>query len=73
MNASEILGKQVLDRSGNNIGKVADIGFNYPQWTVTHLEVKIGMIKKILIETAKVDKIGDKIILNITKDELEKA
>lgn len=73
MNASEILGKQVLDKSGNNIGKVSDIGINFPQWTVNHFEVKTGMIKKILIGTAKVEKIGDKIILNITKDELEKA
>lgn len=73
MNASEILGKQVLDRSGNNLGKVADIGINFPQWTVNHLAVKIGMIKKIPIGIDKVDKIGDKIILNITKDELEKA
>ena len=73
MNASEILGKQVLDKSGNNVGKVADIGINFPQWTVNHLTVKIGMIKKISIGTDKVEKIGDKIILNNTKDELEKA
>jgi sporulation protein YlmC with PRC-barrel domain len=73
MNTSEILGKQVLDKSGNNVGKVADIGINFPQWTVNHITVKIGMIKKIQIEIDKIEKIGDKIILNNTKDELEKA
>jgi sporulation protein YlmC with PRC-barrel domain len=73
MNTSEILGKQVLDKSGNNVGKVVDIGINFPQWTVNHLTVRIGIIKKIPVGIDKIEKIGDKIILNNTKDDLEKA
>ena len=73
MNATEILGKQVLDKSGNNVGKIVDVRINFPQWTIIHLEVKIGIIKKTMIGVDKVEKVGDKIILNITKDELEKA
>ena len=73
MNTREIIGKEVLDKSGNKVGKVDDININFSQWTVTHLIVKVGMIKKISIGIDKIDKIGDKIILKATKDELEKS
>jgi sporulation protein YlmC with PRC-barrel domain len=73
MNTREIIGKEVLDKSGNKVGKVDDIDINFPQWTVNHLTVRIGMIKKIPIGIEKIEKIGDKIILNNTKDELGKA
>ena len=73
MNTSELIGKEVLDKSGNNMGKVADIDINFPQWTVNHLIVRTGMIKKVPIGIDKIDKIGDKIILKIAKDEIEKT
>ncbi len=64
MHTSELLGKQVLDKNGNDI--------NLPQWTVNHIMLKIGMIKKLPIGIDIIDKVGDKIILKITRDELEK-
>ena len=70
MNTSELIGKEVLDKSGNNVGKVVDIDINFPQWTVNHLIVRTGMIKKVLIGIDKIDKIGDKIILKTAKGEL---
>ena len=73
MNTSELLGKQVLDKNGNNVGKVVDIDINLPQWTVTHIMLKIGLIKKIPIGIDKIDKVGDKIILKIARDELKKS
>ena len=69
MNTHEIFGKEVLDKSGNKVGKVDDININFSQWTVTHLIVKVGMIKKISIGIDKIDKIGDKIILKTAKGE----
>ncbi len=72
MHTSELLGKQVMDKNGNNVGKVVDIDINLPQWTVNHIMLKIGLIKKLPIGIDKIDKVGDKIILKITKDELEK-
>ena len=50
-----------------------DIGLNFPQWTVSHLVVKVGLIKKIPVAVDKIDKTGDRIILKIARDELEKA
>jgi sporulation protein YlmC with PRC-barrel domain len=70
MNTSELIGKEVMDKNGNNVGKVADIDINFPQWTVNQLIVRIGMIKKIPIGIDKIDKIGDKIILKTAKSEL---
>ena len=73
LNTSELIGKEVLDKSGNNVGKVADFDINFPQWIVSQLMVKVSMIKKVPIGIDKIDKIGDKIILKIGTDDLEKA
>jgi sporulation protein YlmC with PRC-barrel domain len=73
MHTSELLGKQVMDKNGNNVGKVVDIDINLPQWTVNHIILKIGMIKKLPIGIDIIDKIGDKIILKTAKDELRKS
>ena len=73
MYTSELLGKQVMDKNGNNVGKVVDIDINLPQWTINHMMLKIGIIKKLSIGIDMIDKIGDKIILKITRDELEKS
>jgi sporulation protein YlmC with PRC-barrel domain len=73
MNTSELIGKEVLDKSGNNVGRVVDVGIDFPQWTVSSLLVKVGIIKKIPIEVDKIDKTGDKIILKIARADLEKA
>lgn len=70
MNISELIGKQVLDKNGNNVGKVADFGIDLTHWTVNQIILRIGMIKKVPVGLDIIDKIGDKIILKITKDEL---
>ena len=73
MNISGLIGKQVLDKNGNNVGKVADVDFNFPQWSVNHLIVWTGIFKKTPIGIDKIEKIGDKIILKTGKGELSKA
>ncbi len=73
MHTSEILGKGVLDMNANRVGRVVDIDVSLPQWTINHIVVKMGFMKKLTIGIDKIDKIGDKVILRVTKDELEKA
>jgi sporulation protein YlmC with PRC-barrel domain len=73
MNIGEIIGKEVLDKGGNKVGKVADIDINFPEWTVNQLILKVGMLKKMPVGVDKIDKIGDKILLKIGKEDLEKA
>ena len=72
MNISELIGREVLDKSGNNVGKVVDIDVNISEWSVDYLVVKVGLIKKIPITVDKIDKVGDKIILKTAKSEMEK-
>jgi len=73
MHTSELLRKQVLDKNGNNVGKVVDIDINLPVWNVNQITVKIGMMKKLPIGIDMIDKVGDKVILKITRDELQKS
>jgi sporulation protein YlmC with PRC-barrel domain len=73
MHTSELLRKQVLDKNGNNIGTVADIDITLPMWTVNQITVKMGMLKKLPIGIDMIDKVGDKVILKITRDELQKS
>jgi sporulation protein YlmC with PRC-barrel domain len=73
MHTSELLGKQVLDKNGNNVGKVLDIDINLPQWNVSQIIVKMGIMSKLPIGIDIIDKVGDKVILKITRDELKKS
>jgi sporulation protein YlmC with PRC-barrel domain len=70
---SHIMGKEVLDKSANKIGLVVDIDYNFPLWTINQLVVRMGILKKINIGVEKIDKIGDRVILKVTKDELVKV
>jgi sporulation protein YlmC with PRC-barrel domain len=70
MRISEIFGKGVLDKNANNVGKVIDADINLSPWEIKHFIVKIGIAKKLPISVEKVDKCGDKVILNVTKEEL---
>jgi sporulation protein YlmC with PRC-barrel domain len=67
---SNIIRKGVLDKNANKIGTVVDIDFNFPLWTTNYLVVRMNVIKKLNIGVEKIDKIGDKVILKVTKDEL---
>ena len=72
MNTKELFGKEVLDVNANTVGKVADIDFDMQQGNVNHIVVKAGLTKRYAVSLDKIDKIGDKVILGIRKDDLEK-
>jgi len=72
MRITEILGMGVIDRDANTLGKVADFDINTSSWTINSLIVKSGIIKKSTIGIDKIDKIGDKVLLKVTKGELGK-
>ncbi len=73
MNASEIIGKEVFDKDVRRIGKLADIGLDIEKGTVDYFVIKMGLTKKAQITHSEIARAGDKIILNITKEELEKS
>ena len=71
MNTNELFGKEVLDANANRIGKVADIDVDLLQGVVNHMIVKTGLTKKYVVSLEKIDKIGDKVVLRVTKDDLK--
>ena len=73
MNTKELLGKRVLDVNANKIGKVADMDFNMQEGVINSIVVKAGLTKKFHISLDKIGKIGDEIMLRISKDELRKT
>ena len=73
MNTGELFGKEVLDINANSIGKVSDIDFDLMGSTITHIVVKAGLNKKYHVDPDKIDKVGDKVILNVDKDKITKG
>lgn len=72
MITKDLLGKEVLDDDANSIGKVAEIDFDVYKGTLNHFMVKSGWGKKYSITFDKINKVGDKVILNVKKDQIEK-
>ena len=73
MNTKELLGKRVLDVNANKIGKVADMDFNIQEGLINSIVVKAGLTRKFHVSLDKIGKIGDEIMLRISKDELGKT
>jgi sporulation protein YlmC with PRC-barrel domain len=72
MNTGELFGKEVLDSSANKIGKVVDLDFDVQKGMIDHIVIKAGLTKRYIMGLDKIDKIGDRIVLNIGEDELQK-
>lgn len=70
MNTKELFSKRVLDVNANEIGKVTDMDFNIQKGLINSIVVKAGLTKKYHISLDKIGKIGDDIMLKISKDEL---
>jgi sporulation protein YlmC with PRC-barrel domain len=70
MNIKKIIGKSVFDKNANTVGKVVDFDIDISSWTISNFIVKSGMIKTLKIGVDKIDKLGDKVLLKVTKEEL---
>lgn len=70
MNTRELLGKRVLDVNAKKIGKVADMDFSMEEGVINSIVVKAGLTKKYHTSLDRIGKIGDEIMLRISKDEL---
>ena len=70
MNTKELFSKRVLDVNANKIGKVTDMDFNIQKGLINSIVVKAGLTKKYHISLDKTGKIGDEIMLKISKGEL---
>jgi sporulation protein YlmC with PRC-barrel domain len=73
MKSNELVGKEVLDAGAHIVGNVKAIDIDVKKWTVTGIIVKTGFIKKLLVLTGDIDKIGDKVVLKVTIDKIQKT
>ena len=73
MKGSELIGKEVIDAGARIIGPVKGLELDIKKWIVTGIIVKTGFIKKLLILTGDIDKVGDKVMLKVTIDKIQKT
>ncbi|MCC7549930.1 MAG: PRC-barrel domain-containing protein [Methanobacterium sp.] len=75
MKVSEFFGRRVLDKKANEIGKVADMTIEPKEGIILSMIIStsdFGLTRKDLeIVTADIDEVGDYILLNVEKEELE--
>lgn len=75
MKVSDFFGRRVLDKKANEIGKVADMVIKPKEGLITTIIIStsdFGLTRKDLeITTADIDEVGDYLLLNIEKAELE--
>ena len=74
MKTTKIIGKKVLDKTANEIGKVHDIDIDFKLNKINFITVNSGELslrKNVYdIEPEKISQVGDYILLNIQKSEL---
>ena len=73
MKAKDLLGKEVIDVDAKVVGKVVDIDLDIGKATILDISVKTGFTKKVSISPRDIDKIGDKVLLKVSKDKMKKA
>jgi sporulation protein YlmC with PRC-barrel domain len=73
MKAKELLGKEVIDVDAKVVGKVVDMNLNISKATILGILVKTGLTKKVSILPGDIDRIGDKVLLRVSKDKIRKA
>lgn len=72
MKSREIIGKEVLDAEAKSIGSVQDLEIDLTKWTVSGLIVKRGFMRKITIAAGNIDKVGDKVVLKVAFEKIQK-
>ncbi|CDG64815.1 MAG: hypothetical protein PWQ15_586 [Methanobacterium sp.] len=75
MKVSDFFGRRVLDKKANEIGKVVDMVIKPKEGIITSLIIStsdFGLTRKDLeIVTSDIEEVGDYLILNVEKAEIE--
>jgi sporulation protein YlmC with PRC-barrel domain len=68
---SEIERKEVLDVNANRVGNIIDVDLDVNKGTINHFMIKIGVFKKVPLTPEKIDRIGSKVLLKVSRVDLE--
>jgi sporulation protein YlmC with PRC-barrel domain len=71
MKARDLMGRKVYDKDAIEIGKVSDLELDMSSFTIQKIYIKSGMMTGHHVTPHDVDRVGDSIILNISKGELK--
>ena len=76
MEVSEFLGKKVLDKNANDVGKITDMTVKPVEGLITNITISEGeitpWIKSFEVKPEELDKIGDYVLLKIGQREVQK-
>jgi sporulation protein YlmC with PRC-barrel domain len=70
---SEITKKEVLDVNANKVGTLVDADVNVTQGTINYYVLRIGVRKTVPVIPDQVDRIGEKVLLKVSKETIEQA
>ncbi|MCX5994059.1 MAG: PRC-barrel domain-containing protein [Chloroflexi bacterium] len=73
MRSRELIGKEVIDAAARNVGKVKDVEIDPLKWNVTGIIVTTGFMRSRTVSPGDIDKVGDKIVLKVAADKMQKA
>ena len=65
------MGKKVYDKDAIEVGKINDLEIDSATSTIEKIYIKSGMTKQYVITPNDIDRSGDTVILNLSKDELK--
>jgi sporulation protein YlmC with PRC-barrel domain len=68
---SKIVNKEVLDANANKAGSIVDVELNVEQGKIAYFVLKTGIRKKNFLTPDKINRVGHKVILNVTKQSIE--
>jgi sporulation protein YlmC with PRC-barrel domain len=73
MRSRELVGKEVIDAGARVIGRVKDIEIDPVKWNVTGIIVTTGFMRARTVLTGDIDKVGDKVVLKVVADKIQKT
>jgi sporulation protein YlmC with PRC-barrel domain len=73
MKAKDLIGRQVIDADARVVGRIVDVDLDISSASINNLILKSSWTKRHKIPPQDIEKVGDKIILKITKDKVQKA
>ena len=73
MKTKDLIGRQVIDAEARVAGRIVDVELDISSASIVALIVKSGWTKRHKIPPQEIEKVGDKIILKIAKDKINKA
>ena len=73
MKARDLYGKEVIDAEAKVVGSVNDVELDNKKWIVSGIIVKTGFLKKLVIQSGDIDRVGDKVVLKVTLSKIQKT